>query len=245
MSTELQQFNEVKAEITTLVAPVLQVKVVDFKSSLGAIEAAKTLKAMANRLDDLRRAEVDPLNAKVKSINEYVRQIKAPLDAADVYIRNELNRFAAEQEKFRQEELRKAEEERIRKENELRIKQEEERKSVEEGMQIFGADYGEAKELEKKQEIERAQVAVEIKQKEWDINQGQLKNTRKTTKVRVIDLTKVPREFLIIEVNERAAIAAHKAGVQIAGLEFYQEIGLAIGQKTRVTRMALEGEAHG
>lgn len=244
---ELEKFNPMRAEITSLVAPVLLVKVTDFRSSQAAIDSAKTIKEMTKRLDDLRREEVDPLNAKVKSVNEYVKQIKGPLDQAETHLRAELNAFAAQQEKIRQEEIRKADEEQKKKQQELLSKQEEERIAAAEGLSLFGSDESVTAaariEIDQKHAVELAIQSTEAKNKAYDINQYQLKNTRKTTKVRVLDLAKVPKEFLIIELNEKATIAAYKGGVtEIPGLEFYQEIGVAIGQRTRATREAIESD---
>ena len=247
MSNELQKFEPLKVEISELVAPVMLAKVTDFRSSQLAIDAAKTLKAMDKRIDELRRAEVDPLNAQVKAINEYVKQIRTPLDAADSHIRNQLNAFAMEQERIKQEELRRAAEEKRKADEELRAKQEAEKLAMQEGAALFGgSDEAEAvAELEEKQMIERRLADVDFQQKTWDIGQQQLKNTRKTWKVKVTDITKVPREFLIITLNEKAALAARTGGVSIPGVEFYQEIGVAIGQKTRVPKAAIEGESQG
>jgi hypothetical protein len=240
MTQDVQKLEPLKAEIAEMVSPLLTVTVTDFKSCQDATNAAKTIKAMLKRLDDLRRAETDPLRARVSEIMDYVKSIQAPLDAADAHIRTELNRFAVEQEKIRQEELRKAQEEQRRKEAELAKKQAEEIAALEKGAEMFGDD-GAIEELAKKQAEERAVAKAEIVQKTYDINQFQVKNTRKTVRVRVVDLKKVPKNFLIIEVNEKAAIAAHKAAVTIPGLEFYEELAVSIGQKTRVTKAALEG----
>lgn len=243
MSTDLQRFEPLKAEIALLVSPVMSVTVAGFQDSQNAIDAAKTLKAMSKRLDEMRRAETDPLNERVKAINAYVKQLSAPLDAADAHLRNELTKFAAEQEKIVQEQRRIAEAEAAKQRAELLAKQEEERLAAASGSDLFGSDDAEsAEQLAVKQAEERQILAAQVVQKNYDINQFQLKNTRKTAKIRVLDILKVPRDFLIIEVNEKAAIAAMKAGVKIPGLELYEEIGIAIGSKTRATQAALTKE---
>lgn len=242
----LDQFNPLKKEIAKLVQPVFTLTVKSFETSEQAVGAAKDIKALLKKLDTKRRELVDPLKAEVKRIDDYVKEIKDPLDRAEFYIRGEINKFALEQEKIRQAEMRRAEEERRRKEEELRAKQEAEREALEKGMQLFGSDDDEpetaTQEIEEQQAVETALFQAEMKQKEWDIKQQQIKGTRRIAKLKVLDITQVPKEFLIIEVNEKAALAAMKAGVKIPGLEIYHEISVPIGHKTRVTKESLEAE---
>ena len=81
---------------------------------------------------------------------------------------------------------------------------------------------------------------VDYKQKEYDANLHQIKNTRRTLKVRVADMSMVPKEFLIITLNEEMAVAAGKAGQKIPGLEFYEDIRVNIGRNTYAPRIRSE-----
>lgn len=258
MSQELIQFDKLKADITVFVAPVMSVEVSDPQSSQSAIDVAKDIKGYLKAVDDKRKELVGPLNDRVKMINDYCKQITAPLLNAETHVKGQLNAFAAQQETIRQDAVRKAEaerreaervaaEERERQEQELMAKQEADAEAHAKAVELFGtgdvsveehnkaideAQQKEWAENQAKLDREAMERSIAHKQNLYDANQEQIKNTRKTLKCRVIDIAKVPREFLIIEVNEKAALAAAKAGVKIAGLEFYEDISVAIGART-------------
>jgi DNA polymerase III alpha subunit (gram-positive type) len=239
--SDLEKFNALKTEIAVVVAPVMSVKVRDAVSSQQAIDAAMTIKEMNKRIEALRKEAVEPLNQRVKEINAYAKAISLPLDQADGHLRAEINAFAQEQEKIRREALRKVEEERIRKEAELRRKQEEEREALAAGAELFGTSEADVAAVVEKQQVEIAVHKAEIATMDFDARQMNIKNTRSTWECKVIDLSLVPKEFLIIQVNEKAAVAAHKAGARIPGLEFVEQISVAIGSKTRVPKTMLGG----
>lgn len=252
---ELAAFDKLKANIALFVQPTLEIQVVDAQTSQAAIDTAKEIKSYRDLVEKKRKELVEPLNRRVKMINDYAKTISEPLLQSENHVRGELNAFAAEQEKIRQAALRKAEaerqererklaEERAREEAELRERQEEEARTRQEAADFFGAEDPEAvaeaarkaelerQELQAKYEREKMVSLVEHKQKTFDAGQAQIKNTRRNYRVRVVDISQVPKEFLIIQVNEKAALAAMKAGVKISGLEMDEEIAVAIGSKT-------------
>lgn len=274
MSKDLAQFDSLKADITIFVAPVTSIKVSDFKSSADAIEAGKQIKALMKQVEDKRKDLVGPLNDQVKLINDYAKNIREPLETAEQHVKVQLAQFATEQEKIRQEELRRAEED--RRAQERRAEEERQRISAEieakkqaeleelrtnqdEAAALFGDSETEAaieeqsKEIELAAERERleAEAALEreavirnaqARQQNWDINQNKIKGTRQNLKVEVVDIDKVPVQYLIRQLNESMAKAAHKGGMkEIPGLRFYFETSVSLGSKTYVPRRALEG----
>jgi len=253
MSTELSKFEPLKAEIAQFVSPVKTLVVTDFKSSSDAVETAKRLKSLWNMVDAKRKELVGPLNDEVKRINEYVKFIVAPLDDAEAHIKRELNRFATEQEMIRRAEQQRLDVQRRAEAAELCRRQEDERTKLaaEQAMEpmdaveaadLFGSDQPSAvDELAERQRIEAAQLKASQEQARWDIDQQRIKNTRRKVICDVDDINLVPKEFLIITINEKAAVAAHKAGAVIPGLLFREEFDVAIGQKTRVPAEALNG----
>lgn len=240
------QFDELKEELTKLVAPAETIKVADFPSSHSALETAKAIKGLLKRIETKRKELVEPLKKQAKTVDEYANDIKAPLERAEAHIKRELAAFEEAQEKIRKEELRKAEEERLRKEAELLAAQEEERENfavnVEdeaEAADLFGCELSdpeaaniEAKKLEESQAQERARLDAKAKEREWEIKQKGVKNARKIWKCEAIDLSLVPKEFLIIELNSAAIIAAARGGVtNIPGVKIWQETTIAIGAR--------------
>lgn len=262
--SQLKVFDQLVSDITLLVTPTKSLKVSDPESSQAAIEAAKNIKGYISRVEDKRKELVGPLNEQVKAINNYCKQITAPLTDADNFVRAQLNEFAAAQEKIRRaEEMRieadrqKAERlaqiERQRIEEALRAKMNQDAETHAKSANLFGIDHGDMeqanseivsqqdREWADKQaelDLQAAARADEFKKRQWDADQNQIKNTRATLKVRIVDVNSIPKEFLIITPNERALLAAGKAGVKIAGVEFWEDIQVAIGRTTRMPSIA-------
>jgi flagellar biosynthesis GTPase FlhF len=260
---ELKEFDSLSADITLFVAPAKDLRVIDPRSSQSAIVVAQTIKDYLNKVESKRKELVGPLNTQVKAINDYCKKITSPLLEADCHVRSELNAFAAEQERIRraeeariererQEAERKAREERELAEEELRKKQEEEVEAHAEAARLFGPEGGDIETAneainqkldrewaEKKAELDRNDAirANEFKQREWDANQVQIKNTRANLKVRVVDINLIPKEFLIVTPNEKALVAVGKTGAKIPGVEFYEDISVAIGRTTRMPKV--------
>lgn len=263
MSKDLQLFDSLKADITVLVSPTLKLAIKDETSAQSGVEARKQLKALLKLVDDKRRSLVDPMNDEVKRINAYVKSILGPLENADGHVKRELDAYAMEQEKIRQEGIRKARQEAQRIEREaqeklaveqafLLARQQEEASAHVDAEDLFGASEDDeetkrtAREFEEKKarehaefearaERERMERLIALQQKEFDANQVQVKNTRKDFKCELLDVSLVPKEFLIITLNEKAVLAAARAGVkEIAGVRIWQQVSVAIGSTTRV-----------
>ncbi len=258
--SDIKVFDKLAADITLFVAPTMTITVADPGEAQSAIEVAQNLKAYSTMVEDKRKELVAPLNARVKAINDYCKQITLPLTNADTHVRAQLNAFATQQEQVRRAELARVEAERVEAERvarvareadeeALRVKQEAEAEELAANAALFGVPNGDidaanseidaqqTREWEEKQAELNRQEAVrkmEAQQAVFDANQVQLKTTRATWNVRVLDLALVPKEFLIITLNDRAALAIAKAGGKIAGLEFYETHAVAIGAKTRM-----------
>ena len=247
MSTEIQQFEELRSELTQLVAPTLAIKVTNAGSSSSAIEAAKQVKALQKRIEAKRKDIVGPLNDRVKLINDYAKSIMAPLEQAESHLKKELVSFEMEQEKIRLEVLRKAEEERKRVEEELRAKHDAEQAALIDEAQVsdlFGADESQpsvdarALDLEIAQQEEIARANMAARQREYDAKSIGIKNARKIWRCEAVDISQVPKEFLVIELNSAAVLAAARAGVTtIPGVRIWQETTVAIGANTYMPAM--------
>ena len=248
MKTQIVEFNELQNELAGLVSPTLEIKVTDQVSSGRAIDAAKQVKSLQKRIEDQRKALVGPLNDRVRHINDYAKTIADPLLKAETHLKRELSVYEQEQEKIRLEKLRTAEEERKRREAELLAKQEEERQQLaavqaEESdvMSVFGDDPEEpavdrSAALEERQAQEQARLAHTAKSAEYEIRQANgVKGARKVWKCEAIDLSLVPKEFLIIQLNQAAILAAARGGVtSIPGVRLWQDTTIAIGRNTYV-----------
>lgn len=250
--TELTKFNPLKADITAFVAPVKAIKVTDFASAQMAIETAKQVKVYAKQVETLRKTLVDPLNAEVKSINSYAKEIEEPLLDAERFIKSRLVEFEHEQEKIREAERQRLEAEAKKAQAELLAKQEAERQALiekasleQEAEDIFGIEPETTVEekiqaFETKAVEEQTAAKNEVEGKQWDIDQLGVKNSKKIWKCEVIDLDSVPKEYLIRELNEKAVLAMARAGItNIPGVRVWQETTIAIGTNTYIPKHAL------
>lgn len=252
----LSTFDALKAEAAQLAAPAMDIAVKDFATSQAAIDAGMQVKMLSKKIEERRKAVVEPFNKMVKQINEYAKDLSRPLVEAEAYIKAQLAAFDREQEKIREAARIEAEKERQKKEAEVRAKQEAERMALakkleaeHEAANLFGAE-PDAKEkqeaeiaaLEQKATIELAGLKTEAWEKERAIADMGIKNARKTWKCELVDINLVPKEFLTITLNEKAVLAMARNGVTtIPGVELFQTVSIALGQHTYVPAAALRG----
>lgn len=199
METNLQQFDELQANITVFLSPIKTLTVTDQASHLVASGALKTITSFKKMVDEKRVSLVKPLNDQVDAINGYAKKIKAPIEEAEAFVKNKMKEFALIEQKRIEEEKRRIQEEeqkereriaaeRKRQELALKTKQEEEAKKLEESkkastdlMSVFG-DFSEdntaQEELKRKQEFERAEFEAKKKREEEE-QQKQLEAKKK------------------------------------------------------------------
>jgi hypothetical protein len=271
MSKDLVVFDSLKAEITQFVAPVKTLIVTDAKSANDCVDVRNKIKEFLKRITLARTTLTAPLKAKAKEIEDVAHMISAPLLEVERHAEAQARGYAIKQDEIQQNELRRVQEakraeERKAAEEARKIAQEQEearqaelariREAAKEAEDMFGttvdtsAQIREAEEaaererFETQARFEREQIerANRLKAAEYDANEKQLSGVRKVWKVRVIDIDKVPKQYLIIELNEKMAVAARANNPNIPGLEFYQDISVPRGKNTYVPRSQLEGK---
>jgi hypothetical protein len=214
----LEIFNELKAQVTDLVQPVLSAKIVDASTKELAHDAARRVKSLEKLVEDRRKELVAPLNARVKMINDYAKKIVAPLAGAESHLRQELVGWE-----------RKLEQERMAEQRRLREIEEAEKKKIADQLakdrvaaEMFGTTFDENKAVVRNAEVEmNAAIAKQ------QISQNKVSGTRKTWKFEVVESEKVPREFLVVD--DSAIRKAVQAGArEIAGVRIFEEIVIAI-----------------
>lgn len=267
--TELKNFDSLAAEITLFVAPTAQITITDLRSADEAINAVKVIKQLSSELDRKRKELVAPLNNKVKEINAYAGTLGLPLERAEQSIKAKLAAFEVEQEKKQAEarakleaEKRALEAEAERKRQEAlaaaQAKLEEQLDTDDEVSCMFGCTDEESEEAKAvavaevqrelavaDAQIEREKVSslIDIQGKSWELDQHRIKGARKAWKCELIDINQVPKEFLIITLNQNMVLASARAGnTNIPGVRLYQETSISVGPHTRVPRAALRGE---
>lgn len=226
---EIQKFDQLKADITIAIQPILALTAKDDESSKGILEAGRQTKAYAKRVEDLRKELTSPLNDEVKRINAHAKQITEPLDRAEAHIKGELLKWEKELERRRHEEFKRAEEKRLKAEAEAKARADEEREASE-----MAAMFSKPEEAAKvtavadaKAEREISEIRNEHKTAVKDIGATKVSGIRKRWVFEVTDQSLVPREFLIV--NEMAIRAAVNTGMrEIAGIRIYEDTSISI-----------------
>jgi hypothetical protein len=225
---ELQVFDELKAEITLFVEPVLKVQVTDKTTQDKALITAKKIKEFEKAVEERRTELVGPLNEQVKKINAFAKQIIAPLKNGELHLKDQLIAWEKKLEVERIEAQKRLDAEKRKREAELRAeeqRQAEEQKALE---SVFGEiDQFEVEQKRAEEDRKRFLAQDELDKKEKQIANDRVKGTQKVWDFKIIDPLLVPREFLIVD--EKMVRAAVKAGVrQIAGIEIFEDTRISI-----------------
>jgi len=237
MTKDIKEFDVLSAEIAALVEPTKLIKVIDFNTCNYAIEAGKSVKAFLKKIETKRKELVEPLNEQVKAINSYAKQISSPIESAESHIKKEVIAFENEQQQIRYDLRIKLETEQRAKEIALQAELSEAVSKPVDCDDIFGIQELEVEKIKVDQKI----LHHEIKAKEYDIKQIGVRNARKIWKCELIDIKKVPDQFRIVTLNEKAVLAVAREGqVEIPGVKVWQETTIAFGANTYIPRESLD-----
>ncbi len=226
--SNLQVFDELKAEITIFVKPVLSVTVDSGAKKDEALVAAQQIKRLQNAVEKRRKELVDPLNAQVKQINAYAKEILSPLDGAESHLRKNLIHWEQHLEVERRKAQDKLDAERRAREEAERAESLKAKQVTAEAEDLFGETSEYDKEQIKAEEDRKKFLAQqEIDSKQKAIADSRVKGTRKVWTFELVDETKIPREFLSVDERKiRAAIAAGSR--QIDGVKIFEDIKISI-----------------
>jgi chromosome segregation ATPase len=235
MSTQIERFNALFAQVSDFVSPAKGLKVTDASSASDAVETGKKVKDYQKQIEALRKELVGPLNDRVKAINEYAKGLAAPLNEVETHLKREIARFEDEQERIRQAELRKLEE--LREQERLRLEAEaaaHKQESLPES----------ARGIDVVKNLELQAVDREIRREEKKVEASAISNVRRPWKGEVVNESVIPREYLTVDMTK--INAAIRAGVrEIVGVRIFQETTVAFGKTTAVPAAALADDYFG
>lgn len=217
-----------------------------------AADSARTLKSMAKETEASRKRVKEPVLALAKAVDTVAAEFIAPVSSELTRIErlmsdyhSEQRRQAAEAEAARQRELARIESERLKAERDashaelVRLAAEEaDRKAAErellgqqvkqselaiiEGQKAKAAADAEALRIQQEKLARAAQAAASVPAVAPTRTAGMV--TRKVWDFEVLDIWKVPRDFVRIEPNREAILDALRRGVtDIPGLRCWQE----------------------
>ena len=186
-----------------------------------AADELKSIKAKAKDLDEMRKSMTRPLDDAKKRIMDFFNKPLSFLTEAESLIKRSMLTYDREQERKRQEE-----EARLR---ELaRQEQERLRKEAEEKAAALIAE-GKAEEAA---EIKQDVPVVPLPTVRTEQPKVAGISRRQVWKARVIDPTKVPRDYLMVNEKALDALAKSTKGeIKVDGVEFYAEDIIAAGAR--------------
>lgn len=169
MSTALREFDELLAEVTVSVRPIMSMKVTDSKTEAEARSAGGQLATLQKRLDARVKELLAPLKAQEAAIRAGAKRIEQIIAEPKTHVGGQLDAWSAELTRKRNEELRiqrekeeaerkVAAEKRRKEEEELRLRQESKLKEREAAAKAEQDRIN--KELEEKRLVAEAEAAA-------------------------------------------------------------------------------------
>jgi len=211
---------ELIAEIETFVVTVESVEIRDLNDCQGAVVFRNRIKTLTNQLEAARKELTVPLDDTKKKIMVRFKVPTDRLEALDLKIKNALLAFDAEQKR-----LAAIEQKRL---DDLAAKAAQaERERLEKEAVVLVATTGDvsaAEEILKEAESVTAQV-LELKAPSLAVFGV---HTRDNWKVKVVDVSKLDRKYMIPDeraLNELAR--SSKGNAKIHGVEFWNDKGVA------------------
>ena len=193
-----------KKQIDMLAEQCRNVVITDEQSLERAKSLVKQAKTIENYIEDKRKELTKPILERKKAIDDLAKSLTKDLSEAVRHLREQILYYEQEQERKRLEELRRLEEERRKKEEELLRAQQE----------------------GKIEQVEHIEKLAEIETKAAELSEKS-KNLREVWTFEVVDLSLVPREYLVLD--EIAVRRAIQNGVrEIPGLRIFKKAQLVI-----------------
>lgn len=199
MAIDPKELTIVKTQVRTAQSAANVIVVQDDPSMLEAGELRKKIKTVGKMIEEKKKAITKPLNEALKEVRSMFAPLEQSYEEAEKTVATKMivyqNQVEAERRKIEAEAQRKLEEaQRKLEEGEITEKQ--------------------AERIEQRLEI-KLEKAPEVITKSEDFH------TKSIKKVRIIDATLIPREYLVpdmVKIN-----AAVKSGVPVAGCELFEE----------------------
>ena len=189
----------------------------------AAVEVLSAIARVKGDAEDKRTGVVKPLNDHVKKVNELFREVMGPITEADTILRRKVTDYNREQQRIAQDAAAEAERLRLAAEAELRAAERAEAAKQPEVAATM-LEKAVASEQQAAAVQQAAASAAPARLIKTDIGSA---SVRRRWTFKLIDISKVPGEFL--QVNEQEIRKAIAGGVrEIAGLEIFQTEDLAV-----------------
>ena len=196
---------EIRKETQAISTKVAKLKIVNDKGVMQATEVLTKIKERANRIEEIRLSYTKPLNDSLKAINADFKGALKPLAEMERSVKNAIVDYRAEIERKRRAE-------------EMKLQEAARKKALKEA---------EKTGLSKKKALDNMVVPTVERQESTIQSKSGMVKTRMVTKFKIIDESKVPKEYWVID--ERKIREAVRGGQMIiAGVEVYQVEELSV-----------------
>ena len=221
MENDLAIFQPVKAEIVGLANKCNTIVV-----SKATIDSAKSLVKDAQKIEKIieeKRKEITaPLLEQQRGIKAYADDLVKELSDGIKGLREQIRQFEIEQERIRQEQLRKIEEERARVAAETRKAEEERAKLIAEA-EKNGTPVSEIPPAPIIPEVSE----LDLRMREKELEASKSKSLRTVWDYKVVDESLIPRQYLVVD--DKKIRAAIKAGFRdIPGVKIFEDPNLVL-----------------
>jgi len=214
VTLEKPDTEQIAAESNSLVKTCAEYAIVDQSTYADAGAYLTRIKTVKKRVDDLFDPAVKKAHAAHKELVALKKQFTGPLDNVEHKIKFGMQTWAQEQE-------------RIRREKEAEIRRQQEKADEERRL-------AEAEALEKAGKPEEAEAVLDQPAMVAPVvlpnAQPKIEGVsmREVWRFRIVDESKIPREFLIVDEKKLGAFARNmKQTANVPGVEFYSEKSVA------------------
>lgn len=225
-ASDIQQFDQLTADITKLVAPAKAVAVTDAAAQAHAVGIGKSIKDILKRIEEKRKEVVGPIKARAKEVDDYAKKISTPLLEAELHLKKQIGAFEDQERQRRELELK-------------RVREEQEAADRRKAELVAKATEGVTDETAKlmtavKVDAEFKEVRKDLRQEEKAIESSAMKGAKLVWKFEVTNGAEVPREFMVID-EKKIREAVHGGAREIPGVRIYQETQISFGKSTSVS----------
>lgn len=232
------------AFVTEQITEVKALEVTDSLSLAAGADVGQKIKGAIKRLEEMRKEFVNPLNAKVKEVNNKFHFFSDPLEEANRQLNEKMVAFQkAEMEKarlIRVEQERKQAEELEKIEQERRLAQQrldEQQRKIDEGKMKLDEQ---VKAQQKLLDEQKALDQLESQKAQQEMSAAMVEPVAKTTRTangakvtfkerwvwEITDSHKIPKEYLCVD--ERIVKEAIAEGVrEIDGIRIFQDLSVS------------------
>lgn len=229
-TTDLAQFDRIRADIRVFAEPCLKTQVTDRDSSEAAMDMVKQAASFRKRIEERRTEIVRPINAQAAKVNDYAKTILSEIEPAEKHLRAQLGQYELQQRKLREEEHARLQAERVAREADARAKAEAEKAAAPAFKSLFKSKNDVAREkvvAEVVVDREIAQINEDAAAAAKAVDAGRVKGSRSVWKFEVTDSSKVPRELCVVD--EKAIRAAVNGGArEIPGVRIYEDVQITV-----------------